>query len=778
MPITIQGRRVRIASSQVKAAMTRMRPTCCVDVPSCPGYRVRNGRECYTSPLRNHRAVASRAAARHRRCGAMNFGFRIDPQALWARQNITLSLMLLALHFALMVDLGSGPARALLLTHFGLFLLWQPVWQGTERLEPGRAALLVAGGALLVWWSSWWLIALWLAVLFSLIGGNVPAMRSARERFASLLAALYLLAMLLVWVVPKLFQAREFSALAVATVRYGLLVPLVTIPFLHAEVRRDRPRYAIDLVYSVLLFLLVVVLVLGAFFVQQVSHGDYPMALAQTLTGDRGAHDDPVVAVGSARRIRRHRPVAVTLLPEPRACPSSAGCTASPIGPSRNPIRTGSCRRRSRRCSSCPGCRGSSGPRATSADRRARPAARGTAFTFGGLTLRLYTKWRPSPALMLHMRLLARLLADYHEAKVREEVQRRTAYLQAIYETGSRLTHDVKNLLQSLALAVLGGRDERQLRRRGVAAPDPAPVAADHAAPAVHAGQARRASPGPGGAGVGGRVVARARAALRARGHRVRHRPTAAGRAPAGRIVRQRCRQPAPERAGEAAPRRNQPDRGGAALRFDRVPADRSPMPDRRFRTRWRASSSPRRCRPTAVSASVSTRAPATPSELGYVAATGQQCAGQRSIRPRGDESGCRPRRPESGLLAGRDEAAEQHAGRDPDQHVVELGCRQCPTAGGSRTPDPDRHSPFRLQTSAQVGPVSGNRRPCSVYNAVLADRIDDGDRRAVGQRDARGAVGRARRRSRADDEQVARRCAAAVAIVRHAWRSSCRRWW
>ena len=46
---------------------------------------------------------------------------------------------------------------------------------------------------------------------------------------------------------------------------------------------------------------------------------------------------------------------------------------------------------------------------------------------------------------MLHMRLLARLLADYHEAKVREEVQRRTAYLQAIYETGSRLTHDVNS---------------------------------------------------------------------------------------------------------------------------------------------------------------------------------------------------------------------------------------------------------------------------------------------------------------------------------------------
>ncbi|MGH7462758.1 MAG: sensor histidine kinase, partial [Longimicrobiales bacterium] len=73
-----------------------------------------------------------------------------------------------------------------------------------------------------------------------------------------------------------------------------------------------------------------------------------------------------------------------------------------------------------------------------------------TEFTFGGLTLTVYTRWSPGPALVLHARLLARLLGDYYDAKVREQEQRRMAYMQAIYETGSRLTHDVKNLLQTL----------------------------------------------------------------------------------------------------------------------------------------------------------------------------------------------------------------------------------------------------------------------------------------------------------------------------------------
>ena len=42
----------------------------------------------------------------------------------WTRQNLMLGLMLLALHLALLSGLGSGASRALLLAHFGLFLLW------------------------------------------------------------------------------------------------------------------------------------------------------------------------------------------------------------------------------------------------------------------------------------------------------------------------------------------------------------------------------------------------------------------------------------------------------------------------------------------------------------------------------------------------------------------------------------------------------------------------------------------------------------------------------
>lgn len=71
-------------------------------------------------------------------------------------------------------------------------------------------------------------------------------------------------------------------------------------------------------------------------------------------------------------------------------------------------------------------------------------------FSILSLRLRLHTQHRLSPALIWHFRLLTQLVAEYHTAKLREQELEQMSYLRAVYETGARLTHDVKNLLQSL----------------------------------------------------------------------------------------------------------------------------------------------------------------------------------------------------------------------------------------------------------------------------------------------------------------------------------------
>ena len=105
------------------------------------------------------------------------------------------------------------PARALLLAHFGLFLMWQPVWRGERDIEPRYAILVIVIGVLL-------------AALEQLVAdGGVArgAVRPDRRQRAGQrqsppapgrrsLAAVYLLSMLLMWVVPHLFADQSLEA--------------------------------------------------------------------------------------------------------------------------------------------------------------------------------------------------------------------------------------------------------------------------------------------------------------------------------------------------------------------------------------------------------------------------------------------------------------------------------------------------------------------------------------------------------------------------------------
>ncbi len=365
------------------------------------------------------------------------------------RQQHWLSLALLALHSALMLELTDPLARALLLSHFGFFLLWQPLWRGGQKLIPGQVALIFAAAVLLIAAASYWVMALWISVLFSLIGGNVPGIKNFRQRVVSLLAAIYLLSVLLTWVVPHIFQDQVFSEPFQALVRYGLVIPALAIFFVRTEKSQGASAYSVDLFYSLLLFLMVVVIVLGAFAIKQVSHGNYVVSLAQAL----------IVAAGLL--------VALSLLWDPRAgfagigqlvtryflsigvpfeqwMHSLAGLADRERDPDKFVIVA------AHEMAGLPWLSGVGWQSKNSTGSAGEITKYSTEFTFGGLTLRLYTRWSPSPALVLHIRLLARLLGDYYDAKMREQEQRRNAYVQAIYETGSRLTHDVKNLLQTL----------------------------------------------------------------------------------------------------------------------------------------------------------------------------------------------------------------------------------------------------------------------------------------------------------------------------------------
>jgi hypothetical protein len=83
--------------------------------------------------------------------------------------------------------------------------------------------------------------------------------------------------------VPNLFTNYTIATEISAFVQFGLpLLPLSILAIPGGDRRRGVP-VIVDLFYSVVLFLLVVALCLGSFVIQEVSHGQYLLGLAQTL---------------------------------------------------------------------------------------------------------------------------------------------------------------------------------------------------------------------------------------------------------------------------------------------------------------------------------------------------------------------------------------------------------------------------------------------------------------------------------------------------------------
>jgi len=376
-----------------------------------------------------------------------------------------LAAMLFALHYSLAWGIGDWLARALLLVHFGAFLMWQPLWRGERRMEMRHAVFVVIVGLLLAGWSSWWLMAVWLAVLFALIGGNLIGSQQPRQRLAALLAAVYLLSMLLMWVVPHLFVEERFDTALTLMVRYGLqLVPLIIL-FIQVPPGNKSAPLAVDLIYSMMLFLLVTGLVLGSFVVKQVSQGEYPLALAQSLV---------VMALvlmtlswlwnprsgftGIGHFLSRY--LMSLGLPFERWVKGLADLSEREREPGRflNLALQDMCE--------LPWVSGLAWHEPRSKGELGARSKFQAEYTVQDLTLTFHTKWSLSPALLLHLKLLTQMLGHFYDAKLREETQRQNAYTQAIYETGARLAHDVKNLLQSLkslcAAAETSGADQAE----------------------------------------------------------------------------------------------------------------------------------------------------------------------------------------------------------------------------------------------------------------------------------------------------------------------------
>ncbi len=378
------------------------------------------------------------------------------------RRHWLMLAMLLLLHAATLLKIDDPWMPALLVSHLGIFLLWQPMWGGEHKVTAGVLTLIGIACASVLVWLNWWLIAFWLGVLCALVGGRVFSFRAKWLQLFYLAAMLYLLALLLLWVTPHLFASGMNTEVLQYLTQYGLLLVLIGMAFMPVENEPIVSSHAIDFFYSVLLFLLVVVLVLGSFTYMALGKANYLEALSFTLFSlavlllTLGWFWNPRFGfTGLQHLFSRYLLNVGTPLDEWLSNLAQASELEQEAA--------GFLEAAMQQLSDLPWIKGVTWQSPSNDGSLGEDSDYPIRLEMGQLRIKIATKYKVKTAVLLHTRLLVQIIGQFYETKYRENILQRMTRLQAIYETGSRLTHDIKNLLQSLYTLISAGQQATQI---------------------------------------------------------------------------------------------------------------------------------------------------------------------------------------------------------------------------------------------------------------------------------------------------------------------------
>ena len=370
---------------------------------------------------------------------------------LWSQRywQLVIVAMLALLHIAVLRGVSDPWARGLLLAHLGVLLLWQPFVDAEQRVSPTQALVLALGAFVVMVRLDWWLLAFWVVILAGLVGGKVYQHQARWQRRSYLLVFVYLIALLAVVILPQIAPRQEIAPEIRRAAEYGLPLLFVLIALVPAEREPPETSQIIDFFYSVFLMLVLVTVVLGSFTFMTLGRTSYLEALASTVLLVGGA----VLLIALAWNPRTgfsglnvffSRYLFSIGLPMEKWLHFLAELSQIEARPERYLAEAGSALAR------LPWVSGAAWRAGDGAGAQGESSPYEVNFENSALSLKIYSRYRMSPALNWHLHLLGLLLAEFYLAKLREEELRQASYLQAVHETGARMTHDVKNLLQSL----------------------------------------------------------------------------------------------------------------------------------------------------------------------------------------------------------------------------------------------------------------------------------------------------------------------------------------
>ncbi len=367
-----------------------------------------------------------------------------NTQFLLKNEHRLLGLMLFSLLAAIHLGDSDTIALSFLIVHFGVFLLWQPVVKKQATFNTRQLIILSTLIFAFIYWFNPWLNAFWTLLLLTLLTGRIFARGLSRAAYGFAVIILFLELILIT--TPELFQLAALSSSIQSTFSMGLIILPLSLLFIPVT---DTTSKQIDFIRGFFVVLLVIFLCMSSVLISLTAHQPYIESLAISvfilslfllltaiLWTPRGGF------AGLARLWEKY------ILDI--GGPFEEWITHVSTLETHTSLRAenflaASLHYLMQQHWIC----GVHWQTKTDEGFEGNKSSYQVSINDEKLKLILHTYNPVGPSLMLHAKLLLSVLTFYYRAKSQEQQLIKQAHMQAIYETGSKLTHDMKNILQS-----------------------------------------------------------------------------------------------------------------------------------------------------------------------------------------------------------------------------------------------------------------------------------------------------------------------------------------
>lgn len=367
-----------------------------------------------------------------------------NKQILLKHEHRLLGLMLFCLLAAIHLGDNDTIALSFLIVHFGFFLLWQPVVKKQSTFTTTQLIILSVLIFAFIYWFNPWLNVIWSLLLLTLLTGRIFARGLSRAAYGFAVIILFLELILIT--TPELFQLAALSSSIQSNFSMALIILPLTLLLIPVT---DTTSKQIDFIRGFLVVLLVIFLCMSSVLISLTAKQPYIESLAISviilslfllltaiLWTPRGGFS------GLARLWEKY------ILDI--GGPFEEWITHIATLETNTSLRadnflSASLRYLMQQHWIC----GVHWQTKTDDGFEGIKSSYQVSINDEKLKLILHTYTPVGPSLMLHAKLLLSVLTFYYRAKLQEQQLIKQAHMQAIYETGSKLTHDMKNILQS-----------------------------------------------------------------------------------------------------------------------------------------------------------------------------------------------------------------------------------------------------------------------------------------------------------------------------------------